>query len=102
MKRNSNFEGIKSFGERVRGVVKDIQKGSVLSYKEVATKAGNPGAARAVGTIMSHNSDKSVPCHRVIRSDGKIGAYNRINGPSKETLLKKEGWRRIRNKGNKE
>jgi len=102
MKRNANFIGIKPFAERVRAVVKSIPKGNAMSYKEVALKAGNPGAARAVGTIMSHNTDKSVPCHRVIRSDGKIGAYNSINGPSKEALLKKEGWRRIRNKGNKE
>ncbi len=93
MKRNANFTGLKSFAERVRKVVRDIPKGSVLTYKQVASKAGNPNAARAVGTVMSHNSDKSVPCHRVIRSDGKIGAYNSINGPSKEALLKKEGWK---------
>jgi len=92
MKRNSKFQGIASFAERVRAVVKEIPKGSVMTYKEVALKAGNSGAARAVGTIMSHNADKSIPCHRVIRSDGKAGGYNGINGLSKEALLKKEGW----------
>jgi len=67
---------IRSFAERVREVVKDIPKGKTLSYKEVAEKAGNPGAARAVGTIMSHNQDPRVPCHRVVRADGGMGGYN--------------------------
>jgi O-6-methylguanine DNA methyltransferase len=90
MKRNSNFTNPVSFSERVRVVVGNIPKGSVMTYKEVAIKAGNPGAARAVGTIMSRNTNKKMPCHRVIRSDGKIGGYNRINGPSKQALLKEE------------
>lgn len=62
-----------------------------MTYGEVAYAAGRPGAARAVGTIMAKNDDKSVPCHRVIRSDGKIGGYNQINGPSKRDLLISEG-----------
>lgn len=61
-------------------VVKDIPKGKTLTYKEVAYKAGSPNAARAVGTIMSHNADTSIPCHRVIRSDGTLGGYNGIRG----------------------
>lgn len=81
-----------NFTEKVIAVVKQIPKGSVMSYKQVAKLAGNSKASRAVGTIMAHNIDKNVPCHRVIRSDGKIGAYNGINGKSKEELLRKEGW----------
>ncbi len=81
-----------NFTEKVIAVVKKIPKGSVMSYKGVAKLAGNSKASRAVGTIMANNGDKGVPCHRVIRSDGKIGAYNGINGKSKEMLLKKEGW----------
>lgn len=91
MKRNANFIAKASFADRVRKVVKDIPKGKTMSYKEVAMRAGVANAARAVGMIMAHNTDKSVPCHRVIRSDGKIGGYNSINGPSKLALLKKEG-----------
>jgi O-6-methylguanine DNA methyltransferase len=79
------------FTDRVRAVVKKIPKGKTMTYGQVAYAAGNPGAARAVGTVMAGNTDKSVPCHRVIRSDGKLGGYNRINGPSKEELLRKEG-----------
>lgn len=82
-----------NFTEKVIAVVKKIPKGSVMSYKGVAKLAGNSKASRAVGTIMANNGDKGVPCHRVIRSDGKIGAYNGINGKSKEALLKKEGWK---------
>ncbi len=79
------------FTERVRKVVRGIKKGSTLSYGQVAKAAGRPGAARAVGTIMSRNDDKTVPCHRVIRSDGSIGAYNSLQGPSKRELLEQEG-----------
>jgi methylated-DNA-[protein]-cysteine S-methyltransferase len=79
------------FADRVRKVVKSIPKGKTMTYGQVAYAAGAQGAARAVGTIMARNNDPSVPCHRVIRSDGKIGGYNRINGPSKEALLRAEG-----------
>ena len=72
-------------------VVRDIPRGETLSYGEVARRAGNPGASRAVGTIMSANFDKTIPCHRVIRSDGKIGNYNRGGVKKKIKLLKKEG-----------
>ncbi len=80
-----------TFKEKVQAVVKKIPRGKTMTYKEVATKAGNPGGARAVGTIMSKNFDPKVPCHRVIRSDGKIGNYNRGGMAAKMKLLKKEG-----------
>ncbi len=79
------------FTKRVRDIVRKIPKGKTMTYGEVAYAAGRPGAARAVGTIMANNDDTSVPCHRVIRSDGKIGGYNQINGPSKRDLLLAEG-----------
>lgn len=66
-----------SFKEKVLAVVKNIPKSSVMSYGEVAKLAGSPRAARAVGNIMKSNYDKSVPCHRVIRTDGRPGEYNR-------------------------
>ncbi len=79
-----------SFRERVFGVVKQIKKGQILTYGEVAKRVGNPGAARAVGTILSTNFDPNIPCHRVIRSDGKMGGYNR-GIENKEKILVKEG-----------
>lgn len=81
----------KSFSEKVLDVVRKIPKGKTLTYKDVATKAGSPGASRAVGTIIAHNFRKDVPCHRVIRSDGKIGAYNRGGTKAKTNLLRTEG-----------
>lgn len=80
----------KLFRESVLAVVRNIPRGNVLSYGEVAARAGYPGAARAVGSLMRRNNDDTVPCHRVIRSDGRLGEYNGLRG-EKETLLKKEG-----------
>ena len=79
-----------SFKESVLRVVKNIAKGETKTYKEVAFLTGRPKAWRAVGNILNKNKDKSIPCHRVIRSDGKIGGYNRGEKKKKE-LLKKEG-----------
>lgn len=83
---------MKTFTEKVRDIVRKIPKGNVLTYGQVATKAGNPGASRAVGTIMAHNFDPSIPCHRVIRSDGKIGNYNRGGSSAKRKILIAEGY----------
>lgn len=79
------------FKDSVYKVVKTIPKGKVMTYKEVATKAGKPLAFRAVGNILNKNIKKGVPCHRVIRSDGKIGGYNGLQG-QKRMLLVKEGY----------
>ena len=79
------------FAEDVRKIVAKIPKGSVMTYAMVAKKAGHPGAARAVGTLMAANYDLKIPCHRVIRSDGTIGEYNRGGPKKKRALLIKEG-----------
>lgn len=79
------------FSKKVYDVVRNIPSGQTLSYGEVAALAGSPGAARAVGTLMAHNFDPAIPCHRVIRSDGKLGAYNRGGEEQKRTLLIAEG-----------
>lgn len=78
-----------SFQERVYEVVKKIPKGSVLTYKQVAEKMGNPSAARAVGNALNNNRSKEVPCHRVIRSDGKAGGYY-WGAAAKIKILKQE------------
>ena len=80
----------KSFSDRVMLVVSKIPRGKTLTYKEVAKKAGNEKACRAVGNILSKNYDPKIYCHRVIRSDGGIGGYNR-GVKNKIAILKKEG-----------
>ncbi len=83
---------MKSFKENVYEIVKKIPKGKVLTYKEVAKKAGNEKASRAVGNILNKNFDPSIPCHRVIRSDGKLGGYNR-GTQAKIEIFKNEGYK---------
>jgi O-6-methylguanine DNA methyltransferase len=78
------------FSERVLKIVTLIPRGKTLSYKKVAVLAGSPNACRAVGNILNKNYRHQIPCHRVIRSDGSPGGYNR-GEKRKIKLLKKEG-----------
>lgn len=80
---------MKTFKEKVFEIVKKIPKGKTLTYKEVAKRAGSLNASRAVGSILKTNFDPKIPCHRVIRSDGIAGEYNR-GRENKIKLLKKE------------
>lgn len=80
------------FQDKVRDVVRKIPQGTVLSYKQVAYAAGNPNAARAVANTMATNFDTTVPCHRVIKSDGSLGGYNRGGIEAKRSILKSEGY----------
>ena len=79
------------FKQKVLDIVKNIPRGTTLSYKEVAELAKSPKAYRAVGTILRQNQDSNIPCHRVIKSDKTVGQYNGLRGVSKKELLKKEG-----------
>lgn len=80
-----------SFKEKVFQIVKNIPEGQVLTYKELAKLAGSPKAYRAVGNILNSNHNPEIPCHRVIRSDGRIGGYNR-GSQKKEQILRSEGF----------
>lgn len=78
------------FQKKVFLIVKKIPKGKVLTYKAVAEKTGRKRAWRAIGNILNKNRDSEIPCHRVVRSDGRVGGYNQ--GVEKKIfLLKKEG-----------
>lgn len=78
-----------SFKESVFKVVRGIPKGKTMTYKELAKAAGSPKAFRAVGNILNTNYDPEIPCHRVIRSDGDIGGYNK-GVEQKRKRLKRE------------
>jgi len=79
-----------SFQKKTLRTVRGIHKGKFLTYKEVARLVGKPRAWRAVGNILNKNRDPKIPCHRVIRSDGKVGGY-RYGTNKKVALLKNEG-----------
>jgi len=81
---------VNNFTKAVLKIVRQIPKGKTLSYKEVATLAGNPLAARAVGSIMRKNNNTSIPCHRVITASGAPGSYNGLLGKSKAHILQQE------------
>ena len=69
----------------------DVHRGEVIRYGELAAVAGNPRAARAVGTACARNPIPIVvPCHRVLPSTGGIGNYGG-GVPRKLQLLQLEG-----------
>ena len=82
-----------TFAAKVKAVVKEIPRGSVMTYQAVAKAAGQEKAARAVASIMAANYDPKIPCHRVILSDGSLGGYNRGGTKKKFELLLSEGVR---------
>jgi len=79
------------FRARVLELVSKVPRGKVTTYKELARALGNPKACRAVGNALAANPRPiEIPCHRVVRSDGKIGGY-RLGRKKKIKLLVREG-----------
>ncbi len=77
-----------SFQKKVYRKVRKIPRGKTLSYGEIARKLKT--SPRAVGQALKRNFDKKVPCHRVIKSDGKLGGYNRGVKKKKKMLMKEK------------
>ena len=71
-----------------------IPKGEVKTYKQVAIGINRPKSARAVANACARNPyAPTVPCHRVIKSDGSIGGFSAPGGENaKKKILKKEGF----------
>ena len=69
-----------------------IPAGKTSTYGDLAKKIGHPGAARAVGQALAKNPfAPAIPCHRVIRSDGKMGGYSAPGGIiKKRSMLEQE------------
>jgi methylated-DNA-[protein]-cysteine S-methyltransferase len=82
---------VHGFSRKVLDAARRIRPGHVLSYSEIAAKAGNARASRAAGNALHDNPVAIVvPCHRIVRSDGSLGGYG--GGlPVKEWLLHHEG-----------
>ena len=65
----------------VWNALKTIPKGEVRTYKELATMIGRPGSVRAVANACGKNPYLvTIPCHRVIRTDGGLGGYSGAGG----------------------
>lgn len=81
----------KGFRREVLIATELIPYGETRSYRDLAVEAGSPNAVRAAGTALATNPlPIVVPCHRVLRTDGKVGNY--LGGtPMKEALLALEG-----------
>ncbi len=85
------LDGATPFELSVVATLRRVPAGETVTYGELATLAGHPGAARAVGTLCAHNRHALVvPCHRVVAANG-IGAYGSLGVEYKRRLLRLEG-----------
>lgn len=93
IKRELELKGMTEFQIGVLLATASIPKGRVLTYKQLAEKAGYPNAYRAVGTVMKNNPmAPRIPCHRVVKSDGTLGNYSAPGGTAKKRkMLAAEG-----------
>ncbi len=81
------LDGLSSFGISVLTTCRNIGFGQTITYGRLAKKSGRPNASRAVGSTLAKNPlPLLIPCHRVIRSDGKLGGFS---APGGITLKKK-------------
>jgi len=81
------LDGFSSFGISVLTTCRDIEFGQTITYGRLAKKSGRPNASRAVGSTLAKNPlPLLIPCHRVIRSDGKMGGFSAPGG----VILKKK------------
>jgi methylated-DNA-protein-cysteine methyltransferase-like protein len=76
----------RSFPDAVRTVVRDLRRGEVVSYGEVARRAGYPRAARAVGNVLAVSI--GLPWWRVVRANGELAAHG---GEEQARRLRREG-----------
>jgi len=89
-----------SFQKLVWRELLSIPLGETRTYKQIAYAIGRPGSSRAVANACASNPYAPlVPCHRVIRSDGRVGGYSGKGGVERKLLmLEKEGVQDLRNK----
>jgi methylated-DNA-[protein]-cysteine S-methyltransferase len=86
-----DLEELSPFFQELAGALRQVPRGEVVSYGELAALAGRPRAQRAAGTFCARNRLAIfVPCHRVVGSDG-IGSYGSLGVEYKRRLLALEG-----------
>lgn len=77
---------LSEFSQNVTEIVVKIPNGKVMTYGQIAKLLGKDRASQAVGRSLASNTDKNVPCHRVVCTDGKISGYF---GSSSQVAIKK-------------
>jgi O-6-methylguanine DNA methyltransferase len=95
-KRRLRFDlrGLTPFERAVLGKTREIPRGEIRRYGWVAREIGHPAAVRAVGTALANNPiPYFIPCHRVVRTDGRIGNYGGGGPEAKRAILTLEGVR---------
>ena len=76
------------FQKRVWNEIKKIPEGETRSYKDIAVALRKPNSSRAVANACGKNPFlEDIPCHRVIRSDGKLGGYSGKGGVEQKLNL---------------
>ena len=87
------LDGFSSFGTSVLKACREIEIGQKITYGQLAKKAGTPNASRAVGSVLAKNPlPLIIPCHRIIRCDGKMGGFSAPGGiTTKKKMLELEG-----------
>jgi len=86
-----DFGRLSDFERAVLSKLRGLSYGKTIGYKDLAKECGRPRAARAVGNALAKNPVPIVvPCHRILRNDGRLGGWS---GPQgwKERLLELEG-----------
>ena len=86
------LEGFSGFSQKILTACRKVKIGQTTTYSELARKTGRPAACRAVGSAMARNPlPLIIPCHRVIRTDGKMGGFSASGGiPLKKKMLELE------------
>jgi O-6-methylguanine DNA methyltransferase len=86
-----DLRGLSEFERATLLKALDIPAGEIRPYGWIAREIGRPGAMRAVGSALGRNPiPLLIPCHRVVRSDGRIGEYI-FGGEAKRAVLTAEG-----------
>ena len=93
LRASLEFPPVSGFRRRVWEATAHVPYGQVVTYGDVAARAGRPGGARAVGQAMAHNPlPLVVPCHRVVSANGGLGGFSAPGGVElKRRLLALEG-----------
>ena len=82
-----------SLNDKVYGFVKNIPRGKVATYGQIALHLGNRNFARVVGNILHNNPDpEHIPCHRVVNAQGRLSRSYAFGGiEAQRCLLESEG-----------